>query len=115
MWEKIKDKLPRDAAEHWRDFAASLYYQAGDVTRADSFPPLADRLRKLEREHDLPGNRLFYLAVDPDYFVQRWRTSRRPTSCAGCRPRRGRASSSKNRSARTSRAPRPSTKTSCGT
>src|SRR2546430_13145869 len=69
MWEKIKDKLPAGAAERWRDFAAALYYQAGDVTQADSYPPLADRLRKLEKEHGLPGNRIFYLAVDPDYFV----------------------------------------------
>jgi glucose-6-phosphate 1-dehydrogenase len=69
MWEKIKDKLPRDAAERWRDFSSSLYYQAGDATRSDSYPPLADRLRNLEKEHGLPGNRLFYLAIDPDYFA----------------------------------------------
>src|SRR5262245_22322304 len=27
-WDNIRDKLPSGAADRWRDFAASLYYQA---------------------------------------------------------------------------------------
>src|SRR5260370_22443437 len=30
--------------------------------------PLADRLHTLEAERGLPGDRLFYLATDPEFF-----------------------------------------------
>jgi glucose-6-phosphate 1-dehydrogenase len=68
LWDKLKDKLPADAGKRWPEFAASLFYQPGDVTQLESFGPLAKRLGALEKEHGLPGNRLFYLAVDPEYF-----------------------------------------------
>jgi len=35
---------------------------------AESLDDLADRIKAIESEHDLPGNRVFYLAVPPSVF-----------------------------------------------
>ena len=64
------DRGPPAAGESWERFAASLFYHRADFNRAESYPPLAERLHALESQHGLGGNRLFYLATDPDYFPQ---------------------------------------------
>ncbi len=51
-------------------FSRSLHYFAGDYDNPDSFQKLAKRLEELEREHNLPGNRLFYLATPPQVYPQ---------------------------------------------
>ncbi len=53
----------------WNDFAPQLYYQQADFTSKEGQANLAQRLKLLEKEHSLPGNRLFYLATDPEYFA----------------------------------------------
>ncbi|MBA4190954.1 MAG: glucose-6-phosphate dehydrogenase [Planctomycetaceae bacterium] len=58
------------ADESWARFAASIFYHRADFNRAESYPPLTDRLRSLESQSGLGGNRLFYLATEPDYFPQ---------------------------------------------
>ena len=45
-----------------------LFYQGMDTSSASDFEALRKRLEELEREHKLPGNRLFYLAVPPVAF-----------------------------------------------
>jgi glucose-6-phosphate 1-dehydrogenase len=47
----------------------ALYYQAGDVGDAASLARLRARLEAIEREHGLPGNRLYYAAVAPQLFT----------------------------------------------
>ncbi len=45
-----------------------LHYQPlGDGGEAD-YRALAERVRQVEEEHDLPGNRIFYLALPPSAF-----------------------------------------------
>src|SRR5262249_32922508 len=46
----------------------SLYYQPGDADVAATFATLKTRLEAIERERDLPGNRLYYLSVAPEFF-----------------------------------------------
>jgi len=46
-----------------------LHYHAIGEGRAEDFRALAARITALEREHDLPGNRVFYLALPPQAFV----------------------------------------------
>jgi glucose-6-phosphate 1-dehydrogenase len=46
----------------------SLYYQPGDADDPESYRRLRERLERLDRELDLPGNRIFYLAVAPELF-----------------------------------------------
>ena len=36
---------------------------------AEGMENLAQRVQALEREKSLPGNRLFYLATDPEFFL----------------------------------------------
>jgi glucose-6-phosphate 1-dehydrogenase len=50
----------------WERLAKHLFYQRADFN--GSMDGLADRLRQLEAREGLPGNRLFYFSVDPDYF-----------------------------------------------
>jgi glucose-6-phosphate 1-dehydrogenase len=51
----------------WKQLAGHLFYQRADFN--GSLEGLADGLRKLEAREGLPGNRLFYFSVDPDYFA----------------------------------------------
>ncbi len=81
--DKDSDKFreeQRDAAEahrrvhpeangRWDDFAAHLFYHRADFTRADAYPGLGQHLTGLEAKQGLSGNRLYYLATDPDYFA----------------------------------------------
>ena len=71
-----RDPHPDDAAfraiarEALPGFAeAQVHYQTiGDGT-PDDFRRIADDIALLEREHGLPGNRVFYLALPPQAFV----------------------------------------------
>jgi glucose-6-phosphate 1-dehydrogenase len=47
----------------------SLYYVAGNNDDPASFDKLESRLSAIEKERGLPGNRLYYLSVAPDFFA----------------------------------------------
>jgi glucose-6-phosphate 1-dehydrogenase len=49
-------------------FLPYVHYERVDFTNPESLRALARRLASLEKEKGLPGNRLFYLATDPEYF-----------------------------------------------
>jgi glucose-6-phosphate 1-dehydrogenase len=53
----------------WAKFASHLYYQAADFTVEAGMKLLGKRIEEIEKQHSLPGNRLFYLATDPDFFA----------------------------------------------
>src|SRR5581483_3926539 len=55
------------AADH--PLLRALHYQPGDVDDAASLGRLRARLDAIEREHGLPGNRLYYAAVAPHLFT----------------------------------------------
>src|SRR5579862_7653620 len=57
------------ASEGWSDFLGHVFYQRSDVTTTEGMQGLATHLKDLESEKQLPGNRLFYLAVDPEFFA----------------------------------------------
>jgi glucose-6-phosphate 1-dehydrogenase len=58
------DETPQSA--HPDALLPFVYYQAGDTTRPESFTALKAKLDQLDKELDLHGNRLFYLAVAPE-------------------------------------------------
>jgi glucose-6-phosphate 1-dehydrogenase len=60
-----RDEASEPTADTGR-LAASVYYQAGDVTSIDGLNGLKTRLDDLDKRLDLRGNRLFYFAVAPD-------------------------------------------------
>jgi glucose-6-phosphate 1-dehydrogenase len=57
---------PTSAAE-WDAFLSRILYQQSDFNTADGMRSLATRVGAVEAERHLPGNRLYYLAVDPEY------------------------------------------------
>ena len=57
---------PREEVD---DFLRSVYYHRTDFTTDEGLAGLGKRLGELEGAHGLPGNRLFYLATDPEFFV----------------------------------------------
>lgn len=59
---------PRAAADSCDGFLAKVFYHRADFTKPEAMPGLARRLQELEAAGNLPGNRLFYLATDPEYF-----------------------------------------------
>jgi glucose-6-phosphate 1-dehydrogenase len=50
-------------------FLARVFYHRADFTTTEGLAGLGRRLGELERAQGLPGNRLFYLATDPEFFV----------------------------------------------
>lgn len=56
------------AAER-EQFLRHAHYAQVDFTDLQSMQTLAGRLEALEKESGLPGNRLYYLATDPEYFA----------------------------------------------
>jgi glucose-6-phosphate 1-dehydrogenase len=64
---KLSEAGPIDN-EKWRAFAQSLFYTSGEYHHPEAFARLAMRLADLDREKNLRGNRLFYLATPPDVY-----------------------------------------------
>ena len=71
--EKVKpeDKsLPTDEARKaWSELSERIFYQAGDVSRPETFKQLKDFLGKLDAQLKTPGNYMFYLSVAPEFFA----------------------------------------------
>jgi glucose-6-phosphate 1-dehydrogenase len=64
--ERFGHEKPAD--DCWNELARHLFYLRADFTSADGLEDLAARLRQLEKKAALPGNRLFYFSIDPNYF-----------------------------------------------
>lgn len=60
------DRIHVGDREAWDRFAGHIFYHRADFTVAESYTKFAERLQAIENEHSLSGNRLFYLATDPD-------------------------------------------------
>jgi glucose-6-phosphate 1-dehydrogenase len=64
---KFEPDLLRDLKDS-EDFFGNLFYARADITRPADMESLSRRLEEIEKNEALPGNRLFYLATDPQYF-----------------------------------------------
>jgi glucose-6-phosphate 1-dehydrogenase len=53
----------------WSGFMRSLFFVNVDIEDGAAFPALGARLDTIEHEGNLPGNRVYYLAVPPSLFV----------------------------------------------
>jgi glucose-6-phosphate 1-dehydrogenase len=51
-----------------KEFAQALAYVSGDYNQADAFVKLKTRLEELDEQHNLNGNRLYYLATPPEIY-----------------------------------------------
>ena len=53
----------------WEWFTQRLYYQRGDFADSETYSTLGNRLSDLNRERQIQGNYLFYLATAPKFFA----------------------------------------------
>ena len=72
LQQAIKEFAPKLPAEGdaWDKFAQTIFYLKSSFDDPDGYKRLGDRLVELDKEHDLSGNRMFYLATPPDNFSQ---------------------------------------------
>ena len=55
--------------ENWELFAQRLHYVRGDFNTSDTFEALGRTLFEIDRDHQTLGNRLFYLATSPSFYL----------------------------------------------
>ena len=57
-----------DFREIWPQFASRLVFAPGTFDDLESYRKLKDKLEELDRTHGTRGNRIYYLAVSPEFF-----------------------------------------------
>jgi glucose-6-phosphate 1-dehydrogenase len=55
--------------DKWNTFQRRLFYCAGDIGASDYYATIQDRLKDIEAQFSLSGNRIFYLAIPPTSFA----------------------------------------------
>jgi glucose-6-phosphate 1-dehydrogenase len=55
--------------ETWDTFSKHLFYLAGENDDPQTYARLKARAEELERNFQLPGNRIFYLSIPPSSFT----------------------------------------------
>jgi glucose-6-phosphate 1-dehydrogenase len=58
-----------DFAQYWPEFASHIVFSSGSFDEPDAYQRLKKRLEELDRTLGTRGNRLYYLAVAPEYFA----------------------------------------------
>jgi len=59
---------PLVSDEQWQQFGKHFVYMPLDINHRDGFHQLLLQTEQLELEYHIPGNRLFYLALAPEWF-----------------------------------------------
>src|SRR5918993_2677517 len=72
--EKMREAVTANARtpvteDAWQGFAKGLSYVQADFADPAAYDRLGDRLREIDAERGTKGNRIFYLATSPDYFL----------------------------------------------
>ncbi|TFG58916.1 MAG: glucose-6-phosphate dehydrogenase, partial [Nitrospirales bacterium] len=57
-------------SDKWDNFHKRLFYCAGDIKASAYYGNIHDRVSSIETQLNLPGNRVFYLAIPPGSFAQ---------------------------------------------
>lgn len=66
--EYVHSSLAENGKEDRNDFLNRFYYYSLDVNNTEAYRGLKDLAEGLDREYGLGGNRLFYLALVPEFF-----------------------------------------------
>ena len=64
----LRERAGDGAGDQDEALLGALHYHAGDAKNLDSFRGLKAKIESLEKSRQLPGNRLFYLSVSPEFF-----------------------------------------------
>ena len=72
--EKMREAVTASARtpvteDAWQGFAKGLSYVRGDFDDPETYGRLGERLAEIDAERGTKGNRIFYLATSPDYFL----------------------------------------------
>jgi glucose-6-phosphate 1-dehydrogenase len=72
--EKMREAVAASARtpvtdDAWQGFAKGLSYVQADFADPAAYGRLGDRLREIDADRGTKGNRIFYLATSPDYFL----------------------------------------------
>lgn len=65
--QSIKGEIDPNVGE-LKDFCRHFYYLPFDVSRKSSYHGLNELLTSLDNEYNVPGNRIFYMAMAPEFF-----------------------------------------------
>lgn len=57
-----------ERSDRLEEFVSHFYYQSHDVSDSASYIQLKELVDKLDKEYQLDGNRVFYLAMSPEFF-----------------------------------------------
>lgn len=57
-----------DSESEWKAFVERFFYAASDVRSPEGYQSIKQIVEEEEISHQLPENRLFYLAIAPDFF-----------------------------------------------
>jgi glucose-6-phosphate 1-dehydrogenase len=63
-----KGKTAQEDGDKRREFVSQMQYFTGNYDDPEAFKRLAQKLEELDRDQQLGGNRLFYLATPPDVY-----------------------------------------------
>ncbi|MCY8721530.1 glucose-6-phosphate dehydrogenase, partial [Bacillus sp. S10C12M] len=66
--QTVKTSVSSSADKHIDDFTSHFYYHPFDVTNPGSYQELNVLLNQLEDTYQIPNNRMFYLAMAPEFF-----------------------------------------------
>lgn len=55
--------------EKWKDFQRRLFYMNGQIDDASTFDLMKEQLEEIENSFNIPGHRIFYLALPPTAFA----------------------------------------------
>lgn len=57
-----------EKADNLEEFISHFYYQSHDVNDSESYKQLKELVDRLDNTYQLEGNRIFYLAMSPEFF-----------------------------------------------
>ncbi|KRM71539.1 glucose-6-phosphate dehydrogenase [Lacticaseibacillus brantae] len=60
--------LPQATTKQVKAFASHFYYQSHDVTDSAHYVTLKTLAEKLDKQYDIGGNRIYYMAMAPEFF-----------------------------------------------
>jgi glucose-6-phosphate 1-dehydrogenase len=66
LQESLEGEGAAPPADH--PVVQSLYYHPGNNDDLESFKSLHEKLGRIEKERDIPHNRLYYLSISPQFF-----------------------------------------------
>jgi glucose-6-phosphate 1-dehydrogenase len=66
--EVVATSLPDESDESRNAFLQRFFYYSLDVNNTQAYEGLNDLAERVDKDFDLNGNRIYYLALAPDYF-----------------------------------------------